>query len=140
MEMHMNTLTASASAAVRFVTPFNPKHVGVIYDVGNQVREGGENYRAGLEMLGKYLTHVHMKNGMWVRDGKEPDGSAKWTVKNASLKGGQMSLRQFMEVLTLLKYDGWVSVEDFTKGSSRKKLTEGIKYLKGLEARARSKK
>jgi len=139
VEMHMNTLTPSASAALRFLGDFNPKHMGVIYDVGNQVKEGGERYRAGLEMLGKYLSHVHMKNAQWVKKSKEADGTVKWSEKWATLKGGIMDLGALYEVLAVLKYDGWISIEDFSPGNSQRKLTEGLAYLKKLEARAKQK-
>jgi sugar phosphate isomerase/epimerase len=140
VEMHPNTLTASASSALRFVTPFDPKNVGVIYDVGNQSREGMEHFRAGLEMLGKYMGHVHMKNGKWVTAGKEADGKVKWANKPATLWGGLLDIEKFMETLVLLGYDGWISLEDFTKGSSKKKLVADVKYLRKLEARAKAKK
>ncbi len=140
VEMHPNTLTASASAALRFLTPFDPKRVGVIYDVGNQVREGYEHFRAGIEMLGKYLTYVHMKNQLWAKAGKNEDGSTKWVSKAASLKAGQLSVAQFMTVLVQQGYDGWISLEDFSAGSSKKKLTENIAYLRQLEAQAKAQK
>jgi sugar phosphate isomerase/epimerase len=140
VEMHPNTLTPSASASLRFLSPFDPKQVGVIYDIGNLPREGLENWRAGIEMLGKYLTYIHMKNGLWFKSAKEPDGTVKWSYKASSLKTGQMDLGKFMEVLVGLGYDGWISLEDFSPGSSKRKLTQDIAYLKGLEARARGAK
>lgn len=140
VEMHPNTLTASASASARFLEPFNPKHVGAIYDVGNQVREGFEHFRAGLEILGKYLSHVHMKNGIWKKAGKDRDGATMWVPKGATLKAGQLDIAQFMDILVQQGYKGWISLEDFTPGSSERRLTDAIKYLKTLEKRALRKK
>ena len=140
VEMHPSTLTPSASAAVRFLEPFSPRHVGAIYDVGNQVREGFERFRAGLEMLGKYLSHVHMKNGIWKRAGKDADGATLWEPKAATLKAGQLDIGRFMDVLVRSGYNGWISMEDFTPGSSKRRLTEALSYMKTLEKRARRKK
>lgn len=140
VEMHPSQLAPSASAAMRFLEPFNPKHVGVIYDVGNQVREGHENFRAGLEILGKYLSHVHMKNGSWKKAGKDKDGATTWAPKGATLKTGQLDIALFMNVLVNHGYKGWISMEDFTPGSSKRRLTEAIEYMKTLEKRALRKK
>ena len=140
VEMHPNQLTPSASAAMRFLTPFSPKHVGVIYDVGNMVREGFERYRMGLGLLGKYLSHVHLKNGMVKKAGKDKDGATIWAGKAASLKAGQMDLGDFMNKLVQVGYDGWISLEDFSSGSSLSRLKNGVEYLKVLEKRAKSKK
>ena len=79
VETHMQTILPSASAAYAFCTGFDPAHIGVIHDAGNMVYEGFEHYRMGLEVLGPYLAHVHLKNARWVTAGTRrtaaPDGS-----------------------------------------------------------------
>src|SRR5215211_2306491 len=62
LEIHHETIVPSASGARRFLDGFDPEWVGAIYDPGNMVWEGHEQYRLGLETLGPYLAHVHAKN------------------------------------------------------------------------------
>src|SRR5690606_37301850 len=42
LELHHQTIIASASAAARFLDGIDPRAVGVIHDVGNMLREGYE--------------------------------------------------------------------------------------------------
>ncbi|MBI4979177.1 MAG: sugar phosphate isomerase/epimerase [Spirochaetes bacterium] len=114
IEMHMNTITSSASSAAAFVRHFDPKYVGVIHDSGNMVYEGFEQYRMGLEILGPYLAHVHFKNACWQNAGTRPDGSADWKSVAAPFKKGSANLAALMTALKAVGYDGWMSFEDFS--------------------------
>jgi len=49
------------------VSDFDLRYIGIIYDLGNMVHEGYENYKLGLELLGDYLSYVHVKNAVWNR-------------------------------------------------------------------------
>ncbi|MHC4592554.1 MAG: sugar phosphate isomerase/epimerase family protein, partial [Planctomycetota bacterium] len=68
IELHGGAITASASGTMRLVEGRDPRWVGAMYDPGNMVREGMENWRMGIEMLGPYVAHVHAKDSIWVRD------------------------------------------------------------------------
>lgn len=72
IELHHRTICPSASLAHRLVSACDPAHIGVIYDPGNMVFEGFEDPRLGLELLGPYLAHVHLKNARYER----PEGAA----------------------------------------------------------------
>ena len=74
VELHHQTIVSTSSAALRLVDGVDPAAVGVIHDLGNLVIEGHEDVRAALQMLGPYLAHVHVKNGVWRRGDTEADG------------------------------------------------------------------
>jgi sugar phosphate isomerase/epimerase len=114
VEIHLDTLVPSASAARRFLDGLDPAAVGAIYDPGNMVWEGHEQHRLGLETLGPYLAHVHAKNSAWRQTGRRADGSLAWEATWAPLDAGIVNLRQLFTTLRQVGYDGWVSVEDFT--------------------------
>ncbi len=133
VEMHMNLITPSAGLTHRLVSNFDPKHVGVIFDAGNMVMEGYEQYQMGLELLGPYLSHVHVKNMFWVRTG-EGDGVAQWQARMAPILQGQTNWKVVVAALRRVGYDGWLSFEDFSEGETKPKLIECAAYLKGLEA------
>lgn len=67
LEMHMGTIMPSVSAAYHIVSKFDAAYVGVIYDTGNVIYEGFEEYKMAFEILGPYLNLVHVKNAKWVK-------------------------------------------------------------------------
>ncbi|MEW4371896.1 sugar phosphate isomerase/epimerase family protein [Paenibacillus kandeliae] len=108
VETHHGTIAPSASLALRLVERFNPAYIGVLYDPGNMVHEGFEHYRMGLEMLGPYLAHVHVKNAAW----QQQDG--QWQSGWAPLHEGIVPWAQIVRHLQQLGYDGYLGVEDFS--------------------------
>jgi sugar phosphate isomerase/epimerase len=114
IETHMQTILPSASAAAAFCDRFSPEHVGVIHDAGNMVFEGFEHYRMGLELLGPYLAHVHLKNAVWETVGVRPDGSTRWAARFAPLTAGAVDVGALFDALAAVGYDRWISFEDFS--------------------------
>lgn len=114
IETHHGTIAASTSAAARLLDGLNPDHVGVLYDPGNMVHEGYENYRMGLELLGPYLAHVHVKNAAWLASEPEQDGTTAWRVQWEGLKTGVVDWKQVIADLRSVGYDGYLGVEDFS--------------------------
>jgi sugar phosphate isomerase/epimerase len=115
VEIHHETPVQSPHAAAAFVDGFDPAHVGVIHDVGNMVFEGWAQYRLGLEVLGKHLAHVHVKNGQWLRHGTRPDGSTEWRTAPAALRDGIADVPALFRALRQVGYEGWVTLEDFSE-------------------------
>ena len=114
VELHHGSLLPSASAAAAFLAGFDPRDVGVIHDAGNMVYEGHEHYRLGLETLGPYLGHVHLKNARWRPAGRRDDGSLRWHAEWAPLTEGIVDLAELFRALAEVGYDSWVSIEDFS--------------------------
>ena len=129
VELHHETITASASAARRLVDGLDPRSVGVIHDLGNLIIEGQETHRAAFELLGPYLAHVHVKNARWVAgapaaggaggggaggDGAVADGIVAWHHEWATLRTGQADVRGYVRDLVAHGYDGWITLEDFS--------------------------
>jgi sugar phosphate isomerase/epimerase len=135
IEMHMGNITPSAGLAHRLVSHFDPAQIGVIFDPGNMVVEGFENYQMALELLGPYLSHVHAKNCVWAKTG-DRDGVAQWEWRMAPVKQGQADWTAIVAALRKVGYGGWLSFEDFSQGDTEKKLSNALSYLKGLEASA----
>lgn len=130
-ETHMGNMIPSASAAYRFVSNFNPDHIGIIYDPGNMVYEGFENYRMGIELLGEYLAHVHLKNAVWKLNRVTEDGIDIWKPEPAPCKKGFADLKKLIGVLQDAGYNGYVSVEDFSnEKDTYTKLKENLEFLR----------
>jgi sugar phosphate isomerase/epimerase len=131
IELHHGTLIPSASAAASFVYNFDPRDVGVIHDAGNMVYEGYEQYRLGLEVLGPYLAHVHLKNANWQPIGTRRDGSTEWRAGWVPINKGIVDLEALFRALHGVRYDGWISFEDFsTEQPLRDRLRDNLMYIK----------
>ena len=130
VEIHHGTIVPSASAMRHFLDGFDSSWVGAIYDPGNMVWEGYEQYRLGLETLGPYLAHVHVKNARWRQTGRREDGSLAWQTEWAPLAAGIVDLGDLFAALRQVGYDEWVSVEDFsTERPLADRVRENLRYL-----------
>lgn len=137
LEMHMNTVIPSASSARRLLEGLDPRLVGIIYDPGNLVIEGYEDYQMGLEILGEYLGYVHVKNATWIHD---PEREAfAWNWDWAPLDSGMADFRDVLASLKTIGYDHWLSIEDFSNEQpTREKLSGIVARLKELIREAQS--
>jgi sugar phosphate isomerase/epimerase len=126
VEVHQRTICPSASLTHRLVSGFDPKAIGVIFDVGNMVIEGYEDHRIGLELLGAHLVHVHLKNVAYER----PADGGVWTPRWAPIDDGVLDVPAFLRVLAETGYDGWIATEDFsTLRSPQETLAYNAAYL-----------
>lgn len=133
LELHMGNIIPSASAAYRLVSPFDPCCIGVIYDPGNMIWEGYENWQMGMQLLGEYLAHIHIKNASWVLEKKNENGVFFWKPVWSRLKEGVINWRGIMDALKAVNYEGYLCFEDFSDISTENKLVKNIQYLKSLE-------
>lgn len=135
VEIHNGRICASASATRRLLEGFDPEWIGAIFDPGNMVREGMENWRMAVEMLGPYLQHVHVKDMGWLRG---EDGA--WFYKSMSLADGMVDWEEIIGALRSVGYQGFLNVEDLRGGHmrvaralpTRRKLQEAFDYLSKL--------
>ena len=137
LELHMDTLLASPSAAYRALEGFDPARIGLIFDPGNMVNEGFEDYQKSFELLGDYIAHIHIKNGILAPDGEDELGACKWKRVWTPLKKGMADLKKLFAVARKAGYDGSYSIVDFSiDEATPDKLRENIAYLKALAASA----
>jgi sugar phosphate isomerase/epimerase len=133
IQMHHETITPSASALASFLDGFDPRHVGAMWDPGNMVKEGYEQYQLGLETLGEYLATVHVKNVDWHTVGTHTDGTVTWQSNWAPLKKGVADIGAVFKALEAVEYRGWVTFEDFTSEQPRpERLRNDLAYVKHL--------
>ncbi|MGH1526099.1 sugar phosphate isomerase/epimerase family protein [Leifsonia sp. L25] len=138
VELHHETITPSASAAVRLLDGLDPDAVGVIHDLGNLLIEGQERTLSALQLLGPYLAHVHIKNVAWRPGEPEADGTVRWRHDWAPLRSGAGDVDAYFRALHEFGYDGWVTCEDFsTTVPLEERTRENLAYLRDVEARTR---
>lgn len=129
-ETHPGTIMSSSSLAYRWVSKFSPEQIGVIFDPGNMISEGMENWKLGLEVLGDYLAYVHCKNTAWFF--KEEGQKRRWYWEWVGLDEGMVNWKEVINFLKQKGYDGYLSNEDFREISVSQKLKENLDYLKKI--------
>ncbi len=128
-EIHHGTIIPSASAALRFVSPFPAEWVGVIYDPGNMVHEGFEQYQLGIDLLGEYLDHVHIKDAAPAYSEEQ----GKWITSWCPLGEGMVNFQELIHALRSAGYTGWLSIEDFSNHRDTEcKLAYNLTYVREL--------
>jgi sugar phosphate isomerase/epimerase len=132
-ETHMGNIIPSASAAYRFVQGLDPRCAGIIFDPGNMVYEGFENYQLGIELLGEYLAHVHIKNAAWFPKEIPEAGIIQWHPDWAPFRKGYADIAKLLKNLEASGYDGYVSVEDFSnEEDTYTKIKDNIEFMKSI--------
>jgi sugar phosphate isomerase/epimerase len=137
VELHHETITASASAAFRLIDGLDPARVGVIHDLGNLLIEGQERWASAFELLGPYLAHIHIKNARWVAEAPDADGVVAWVNEWAPLRTGQADVRAYIAALVRHGYDGWITLEDFsTERPLAERTADNLAFVRDAHARA----
>ena len=131
-EIHVGTVAVSCSRAVELLRDLDPDHIGAIYDVPNMLRVGLEESRMGVELLGPYLAHCHIGNGVAVSEGRDERGAMKWKWAFAGLKEGVANIAQIVEDFKAVGYQGCLSLEDFGPGEDEAKVKDQGAYLRQL--------
>ena len=135
LEIHLGYIISSASLARRLVESFDPRYIGLIYDPGNMVYEGYEAWAMGIEILGPYLAHVHVKNAGWFPRPRDEDGTTRWEARTVPLPDGIVPWGEVLRLLRAAGYDGYLSLEDFsTQQPTAEKLAADLAYLQRLVA------
>ena len=130
------TLTASASQIYRVLEQFDPAHVGCVYDAGSMTIEGHEEYRIGLEILGKYVADVHIAN---TRHFPARRGTV-WEWEWSPLTDGLLDLPRLLRALRRAGYQGWLTLADRCPGptvgallqADRRLLQQAMDDLEGI--------
>ena len=122
-ELHDNYITESASGAMRILGEYDPRCVGAIHDPENMCRAGKEGWKMSLQILGDYLSHVHVKNGKWIYD----EAESAWVWYRTEIDEGLVDWQQIINILKELNYDVPLVLEDI-----RKDVEPSVKMTRGL--------
>jgi sugar phosphate isomerase/epimerase len=91
------------------------------------VYEGYEDYRLGVEVLGPYLAHVHIKNAVYQR----AVGEKVWRATWSPLEEGVVDWEALFDALRMVNYDGWLGLEDFSRARpTHEALRHNIAFLR----------
>jgi len=129
-ELHHGFATNSPSAMRRIMDRYSARYVGTIFDPGNMVVEGNEDWRNSVQILGDYIAYLHCKNTRW-----DQDENGRWATSWESLEKGIASFPEIMTALKDIGFDGYFCIEDLRKTVPlEERVKVAIDYLKALEA------
>ena len=135
LEMHGWQIHPSASLALKIVSNFSSRDVGVIYDPQNMVRDGFETPAIMIPMLGEYIAHCHFGAHRPVPGELDENGTRQWKWEHCAMNEGLFNFPIAMKFLKQIGYKGFISIEDFGKyASDEEKFGGGLAYLKKIEA------
>ncbi|MBT5873170.1 MAG: sugar phosphate isomerase/epimerase [Candidatus Latescibacteria bacterium] len=131
-EIHVGTVAVSAARTIELLRDLDPDHIGAIYDVPNMLRVGLEDSLMGMELLGPYLAHCHMGNGIPVPGERDGHGVIPYQWAFRGLKDGIANVAQIVGDLRSTGYIGHISLEDFGPGEDSDKVRDQGAYLHSL--------
>jgi sugar phosphate isomerase/epimerase len=103
LQLHQGTIHASAALAAALLDGLGPA-VGIYADPGNQVKEGGEDWRLTLDIAGAGLRCIGVKNAGWYR------GEDGWRAEWVRLGEGIVPWAAVLAHLRDSAYDGVISL------------------------------
>ncbi len=132
IETHMGMLTPTVAAAMTILKDLDPRHVGIMWDPGNQVMEGGERTPMALQLAGEYLAEVHVKNMRFDRVQKS-DGRIVYEPVSAPVDAGVVDWPQVVKELKAAGYNGWFFLEDFCEElPMEKRVKHNVEFFRKL--------
>ncbi|MGE5532119.1 MAG: TIM barrel protein, partial [Bacteroidota bacterium] len=129
------TVACSASQAYLIVKEFDPKDIGVIFDIANMsLGQGHEPTKMGLDLLKDYVAHVHAGGGQPVPTERNEQGHLQYRWDTVDLADSIIDVPAFVSQLKAMDYQGFLSVEDFRDIDLEPKIEKQLKYLRSLDA------
>lgn len=134
VELHEQTMADGVLACYELVRDLSPRDAAIILDAGNARIHGYQPWPEALDILLPYVSHVHVKDMMWVRK----DG--RWGTSAAGPGEGITEWPELIALLATRGYEGYLSIEDYRGGwcarnpdwPTERKVREWKQYLDGI--------
>lgn len=129
VEQHSGSLFASAGQILDMLRGLEPPGLGIVYDPGNCLWEGYERPSVQLDMIGRWIHAVHVKNAM---PQPAPGPAEAVPADSRRLDQGLLDWPAIVAGLARAGYDGYLTLEDFFGGfpSVAEKIAWDVAYLR----------
>ncbi|HOJ41032.1 MAG TPA: sugar phosphate isomerase/epimerase family protein [bacterium] len=135
IEQHHYAVCCTPNACRQAVEGLPAEYLGIIYDPGNSLYEGYTRPEYAVNVLGKYLAHVHVKTACPVLEAASVPAGRRYGLVFGRLQDGDLDWEATLAALQKAGYAGFLSLEALDKRDSEAKLREDIPVLKkALEA------
>lgn len=97
---------------MRAIEDIGTENVGVNFDTGNLILYGKANPIDALDMIGKYVYDLHLKDGLYPTDGRN-------LGKEVRFGDGKANFKEFLPKLKALGYEGSLTIEREISGEKQ---------------------
>ncbi|MEI6141367.1 MAG: TIM barrel protein [Mariniphaga sp.] len=112
---------------------FDPKFIGVQYDIRHAVAEGGVSWPIGMELLAPWIDSTPIKDFYWKKE------NSKWEIMNVPLGEGMVDFDAFLNEYKRLKINGPFTLHfeydlggaESGKTNPKMELDQILTYMKG---------
>jgi sugar phosphate isomerase/epimerase len=135
VQLHHGTIHSSGALTAALVHELPPHLVGAYADPGNQVKEGSEDWRLTLDLLGGRLHCIGVKNAAWVPAGTGTAGQRLWQAGWVPLPQGQAPWPEILSDLVGRGYRGLLTFHAPYQGSLTEVLqraADDLAFVRGL--------
>lgn len=138
MEMHNGSIIETPESALRLIKMIDRNNVGVIHDAGNMYITDTDYGKKSVELLGRHIFHVHVKDEIRVKDSRIPGGFQDSTMhgleffQHKLLGEGAVDHKPLLNALNEIGYDGYLSLECHAAFSDLERAKHDYEKLKEL--------
>jgi sugar phosphate isomerase/epimerase len=130
VELHFDTIHASASGMLRLLEGCDPAVIGMILDPANAIVEGRESWPMMFSALGPFLEHVHVRDASWQIGAQ----TGRWEYQWVPLGTGMVDWAGIVALCRASGFSGYLSNEDML-GVPRHLVASGDPGLRPLPER-----
>jgi sugar phosphate isomerase/epimerase len=133
VQNHSGRFVANAAGLRRILEPFDPAHIGAVYDPGHCSLDG-EHPEIAIDLLWSHLLHVNLKNMLWRRKNSPDAEVAEWKSYVTSGREGLASWPGVVKELKRRGYEGVVNIcAEFSDREAKDRLlVEDLAFAKSL--------
>jgi len=132
IEQHHNQICCTPNACRELVDGLPEENIGVIFDPGNSLFEGYTRPEYAISVIGKYLSHVHVKSARPVAEkGAVPSGR-RYPMEFGAIASGDLDYEKIVAVLKAKGFDGFLSLEALDGRPGEQKMEQDILFLRKL--------
>ncbi|GGD50226.1 sugar phosphate isomerase/epimerase family protein [Paenibacillus nasutitermitis] len=136
LEIHNNSLVETPASALRLLKLVQDDNIGLIHDAGNMYITDTEFGRESVQQLGRYLSHVHVKDELRIKEAGAPGTFTNRThhgeehFLQCRLGEGGVDHRELFAALMESGYRGWITLECFAPFPPEEQLAHDLQVVK----------
>lgn len=116
IETHCRSLATSPGLAMNICREFDPKELGVIFDIANFNIEGALQPHLAVSVLGKYIDHVHIGGSRRISSGTDAQGFDIPAMRMTAMTESHLYLPAWIKALDDAGLHVPLLIEDYTPG------------------------
>jgi sugar phosphate isomerase/epimerase len=133
IETHAKSGVTSPGLAWQLVRHFDPRELGVIFDIGNFAREGEVNAELAVSVLKEWIDCVHVGGSRRREEGVDSNGCRTLSQNMCAPQDSDLHVPTWIAALRAAEINPPLIIEDFTATpSGPERLRRDARFLNGL--------